>query len=156
MRIFDKIRYTKALLVILPLGLVFLYLGIDYITNTAASIGELKKVEGIVSRIDSHPVYIEQCSCYIETIFIEVEDESKEFFNREKVKVEIINRNIKLGDRIILGYDRYNQIKFLSHTSNVLIEYEKSNIYSYVFIILGVFLILFSIYYLITQKNDLK
>lgn len=156
MGIFDKIRYTKALLVILPLGLVFLYLGIDYLSNSASSTEDLEKIEGVVNRIDSEAVYIDQCSCYLETLFIEFEKDSKEYFNREIVKVKFLKENIFIGDTIILGYDRYLQIQYLNHDNKLLIKYERSNIYSYVFIVVGILLILFSIYYLLTQKKDLE
>tara|TARA_R100001369_G_scaffold85719_1_gene119599 strand:+ start:4969 stop:5439 length:471 start_codon:yes stop_codon:yes gene_type:complete len=156
MGIFDKIRYTKALLVILPLGMVLLYLGIDYLFNSASSASELKKVEGAITRIYSEPVYIDQCSCYLKTIFIEIENNTDEYFNREKAKVDLLNTNLTKGDIVILGYDRYGQIQSLNVEGKLLIKYKKSNLYSYVFMIIGAFLILLSIFYLVTQKKDLE
>lgn len=156
MGIFDKIRYTKALLVILPLGMVLLYLGIDYLFNSASYASELKKVEGAITRIYIEPVYIDQCSCYLKTIFIEIENNTDEYFNREKAKVDLLNTNLTKGDIVILGYDRYGQIQSLNVEGKLLIKYKKYNLYSYVFMIIGAFLILLPIFYLVTQKKDLE
>ena len=153
MGFFDRTRYIRALIVLLPLGITLLVLGIKYTMNNPSSQDKLNKHKGVINNITSEQIYFENCKCYLEEITVHFN--RNKFKTREKEKIKIFRKFISIGDEVILGFDRENYIQYLKKDNNILIVYKKSYVYSYFFIVLGFLLSSLSLYYLLKHRKDL-
>lgn len=155
MGVFDKTRYVRVLLFLAPLGLLFIYFGINILIG---DVDDFSKHIGRVSKINKHENYFEYCKCNLQSIEIRLENQDEVYKTSITEYIEVIDRTLKVGDKIVIWTylgSRINEVAQLERNGVVIIPYEKAVWVGWGFLLAGLITSFIAIGYLIKYPEDI-
>jgi hypothetical protein len=156
MRLFDQLRYSRTILIILPLGLVLLFLGWRNLINSPSDVNDFRIIEGLVKEFYIKPIFIKSCDCEMETFFLKVNGRKNEIKTRVEKNVSILKSLVKKNSKVRVWTDDDNYIQQLEIQDETVIKYKRSIKYTYFFILAGLIISVVSIVYLLRYPDDIK
>ena len=155
MKIFNKTRYLRALLILLPIGIGLTYWGIEGITKSAK---DLPYIEGVISDFKLGSKYSELCDCRMETFFIYIKNTPQPYITTISMDIQKLQDNIKMGDYIeiwIWDESNDNHIEQVKINGKLIIPYDRTIGLYTCFLLIGLGLIILCVFYIIKSSEDL-
>jgi|GEM_PF-2174923 hypothetical protein len=139
-------RYIYAILSGIPIGLILLVFGIRGISLDE---GNLYKRTGVVKELKEKEGLV----------FLKLNNEYEYYHTGIPERVEIINENIQIGDKVTVYRIKNNEglyfIEKLVKNNAVLIEFNKAPLVPFISLLLGSLIIIAGIIYLAQNFSDL-
>lgn len=157
MGFFDKTRYVRALFLLVPLGLSFIYFSSK---SLLTDISDLPKVFGIIENIAHTETYFkfQNRSFLSPTISVKLADNPETYITAITKHINIIDSVLVKGDIITIWIktDREkNEIVQIQKEGKVIIPYDKGFAVSWGFLVAGIIISFIAIGYLIKYPEDI-
>ncbi len=155
MSIFDITRYLRAIFVLLPVGILLIYWGLEGLKK---SVDDLPYSNGTVENFHTGKMYFKNCKCRVKTFFIYINEDEKPYVTSITEHIELLTKNINLGDSVeIWTWEKYddNQIEQIKIHGEVIIPYNKTIGLYLGFLVIGISLTALCLFYIIKSPEDL-
>jgi hypothetical protein len=153
MGFFDRTSYLRALLILLPFGLIGLYFGI---TGLIEKESDLVKYEGVISRAKVDNMYDNLVEKYSKAYQIELKGVEPIFRTYITKHIEVLEPSVNIGDKVTL-WTRKNshEIIKLEFNDKLLIPFNPTTWMDILILIIGIIFSTLSVAYLIKHPEDL-
>ncbi|HUX53035.1 MAG TPA: hypothetical protein VMV56_01335 [Williamwhitmania sp.] len=157
MGFFDKTRYLRALLFLLPIGICFTYYGGKYLLR---DINRFPQSKGVIEKIENRDVqYKFKNTVYTSpTTTITLTNNQIDYTTTIKSHIEIIGKSLSKGDVITIWLhtdNRKNEIAQIEKGDKVIIPYKKSIGMAWSFLLAGLIISFIAIGYMIKYPEDI-
>jgi len=153
MSIFDRTSYLRALFVLLPFGIVFLFFGIRGLAERET---DLVQYNGVINNVYLGIRYNENIDEYMEAIHIEIVDNESIFRTYIAKHIERLKHSINKGDTVTLWTRSQNyRIVKLQRGEELLIPFNSTTWMDLFILLIGIVFTLLSVVYIIKHPEDL-
>ncbi|SDC58188.1 hypothetical protein [Williamwhitmania taraxaci] len=157
MGFFNKTRYFRTLLFLLPIGMCFTYYGGNHLL---VDVNKFPQAKGVIEKIENRDVqYKFKNTVYTSpTTIITMTNNQIDYTTTIKSHMEIIDKSLSIGDIIIIWLhtdNRKNEIAQIEKGDKIIIPYEKSIGMAWGFLLAGLITSFIAIGYLIKYPEDI-
>src|SRR5690606_19743308 len=97
-----------------------------------------------------------ECKCWLESAFMQVQGYKNQIKTREPEKLKALKEYVSLNAEISLWLDSDSYIQQMEVNGNIAIPYERSYFFTYFFIVIGAFITILTIVYIVRQPENIR